>query len=839
MRIAGSVNTSEQVDMAKSQCRLLESPEPNHHSWNDKLREAWLMLLVVTSVFLLIALASYDVNDSGWSLVNSHELVNNQSGLMGAWLADLVFSFMGYLAYGIPVFMLWEAINTYRYRQTIMDGYRVVGMGMSILGIFLGCFSACALASLYDYSPDDSMPLGAGGILGLSILEFARPILGVAGSTLILSGMLLTALTLYLNLSWFWLIDKTCDSVAYLFKVSVRTFLRGFNLGSFWLLIQLQDFGHVLWLQLGVLSKKIASMLKPKNKIYDHSQSVREQVPPNLDLNHHMVDTTTLADPHFVPEKNYSERVQTVLPVMNNSSAGDDLSKLNADDMVFEPNDQSQVAVILPEETLLDSPNGASGKGYSHADIETLSVNLEERLKDFAIIVKVVAVHPGPVVTLFEVQPAPGIKVNKITNLAKDLARSLAVMSVRVVEIIPGKSVIGIEIPNQQREMVYFRELIESSSYKEEDQVLSLALGQDIGGTPVVANLAAMPHLLVAGTTGSGKSVGVNAMILSILYKATPDQVRMLMVDPKMLELSVYEGIPHLLAPVVTDMKKAANGLCWCVAEMERRYQLMAALGVRNLEGFNNKVAVAQDIGEPVYDPLQSDGLQPQPLTPLPYIIVVIDEFADMMMIVGKKVEESIARIAQKARAAGIHLILATQRPSVDVITGLIKANIPARISFLVSSKIDSRTILDQGGAEQLLGHGDMLYLAPGTSVPVRIHGAFVSDDEVHRVVADWKKKGVPQYMEDILSAQNAGVNSEGSQLGSMSGLEQDALYDEAVAFVLESRRASISAVQRKLKIGYNRAARMIEAMKAAGLVSEMESSGGREVLVPPQNAEV
>ena len=434
--------------------------------------------------------------------------------------------------------------------------------------------------------------------------------------------------------------------------------------------------------------------------------------------------------------------------------------------------------------------------------------------------------------------------MSRTSGLAKDLARSLAVISVRVVEVIPGKPVVGIEIPNEDREMVRLSQVLSSKVYDDSSSALTLALGHDIAGSPVVADLARMPHLLVAGTTGSGKSVGLNAMLLSLLFKASPEEVRLIMVDPKMLELAVYEGIPHLLTPVVTDMKDAANALRWCVAEMERRYRLMAALGVRNMSGFNRKVKDAAKAGEPITDPLWvSDPLldEPEPapaLEPLPYIVVVIDEFADMMMIVGKKVEELIARIAQKARAAGIHLILATQRPSVDVITGLIKANVPTRIAFQVSSKVDSRTILDQGGAEQLLGHGDMLYLPTGSPIPVRVHGAFVDDDEVHRVVESWKSLGEPNYLDTILDARTDAEllpGQAGGQEDEDAG-EEDALYDEAVAFVTESGRASISAVQRKFRIGYNRAARMVEEMERAGVVSPMNSNGSREVLAhaPP-----
>ena len=471
-----------------------------------------------------------------------------------------------------------------------------------------------------------------------------------------------------------------------------------------------------------------------------------------------------------------------------------------------------------------------------------MSKLLELKLKDFGIDIEVIAVNPGPVITRFEVQPAPGVKVSRISNLVKDLARSLAVISVRVVEVIPGKTVIGIEIPNEKREIIQLSQVLSSPEFDRAGSSLSMALGHDIIGSPVIVDLARMPHLLVAGTTGSGKSVGVNAMILSLLYKSTPEQVRLIMIDPKMLELSVYDGIPHLLTPVITDMKDAANGLRWCVSEMERRYKLMSALGVRNLAGFNKKVSDAKKLNKPLLDPIwmpdplvAEDDLTPPELEPLPNIVVVVDELADMMMVVGKKVEELIARIAQKARAAGIHLILATQRPSVDVLTGLIKANVPTRLSFMVQSKVDSRTILGEGGAEQLLGHGDMLFLPPGAGIPTRVHGAFVSDEEVHRVVADCRTRGEPVYIEEITQSsdlvESGGLGSFG---GEGEGDEGDALYDEAVRFVTETRRASISSVQRKLRIGYNRAARMIESMESAGVVSEMGTNGSREVIAPP-----
>ena len=495
---------------------------------------------------------------------------------------------------------------------------------------------------------------------------------------------------------------------------------------------------------------------------------------------------------------------------------------------------KAQVSGSFPSLDLLEK--GQPGKpmgGYTHQVLETLSRDVEQHLLDFGIQVDVVAVHPGPVITRFELQLAAGIKVSRLTALAKDLARSLSVTSVRVVEIIPGKTVVGIELPNPNRAMVYLSDVLSADVYQQAHSPLTLALGVDIAGHPMVVDLAKMPHLLVAGTTGSGKSVGINAMILSLLLKSGPDQVRLIMVDPKMLELSVYDGIPHLLTPVVTDMKEAASALRWCVAEMERRYRLMASLGVRNLAGFNVKVTEAAANGElltdPLWKPTDSMDEQAPALTALPYIVVVIDELADMMMVVGKKVEQLIARIAQKARAAGIHLILATQRPSVDVLTGLIKSNIPTRISFQVSSKIDSRTILDQQGAEQLLGHGDMLFLAPGTGAPLRVHGAFVDDQEVHRIADDWRARGEPQYIEEI--TQLLGDGPDGGTDEGAATEEADALYDQAVSFVVQTRKASISAVQRRFKIGYNRAARLVEEMERTGLVGPLEGCF-RDVLV-------
>ena len=704
-------------------------------------------------------------------------------GRAGAWCADVLFSLFGLFAFLFPLLLFLHSSVVFRerYHSSRFHGelftLRTVGLCLCLI-----CGTALVALHMGDSLP---MPAMAGGILGQQIVELLLPVLSFHGTTLIMLALLLFGITLLTDLSWFVLLDRV---------------------GSITLAL-------LRWVAAAI------AKLRERIGIYLERRALEKEREPqgSGDMDQHQ----------------HHQRQQRQEPVLSIPQPEPPEPDQHSPKSLPDQADQDPAIGEKPTVDLLDPPDKSQSKGFSAESLETLSRLLEGKLKDFGVDAQVVAVHPGPVITRFEIQPAPGIKVSKITNLAKDLARSLAVVSVRVVEVIAGKSVVGIEIPNDDREIVYFSELIASSTFADSDSPLTMALGHDIGGQPVVANLAKMPHLLVAGTTGSGKSVGVNAMILSLLYKSDPEQVRLIMVDPKMLELSVYEGIPHLLTPVITDMKEAANGLRWCVAEMERRYQLMAALGVRNIAGFNRKIEQAIEAGEPLVDPLYQpvsmDDRAPA-LDTLPFIVVVIDEFADMIMIVGKKVEELIARIAQKARAAGIHLILATQRPSVDVITGLIKANVPTRISFQVSSKIDSRTILDQGGAEQLLGHGDMLYLPPGTSLPVRVHGAFVSDEEVHRVVADWKKRGLPNYIEDVLS----GGSDPGDGFADGGDAEQDPLYDQAVAFVTESRKASISSVQRRLKIGYNRSANIIEAMERAGVISSAGSNGNREVIAPP-----
>ena len=759
---------------------------------SSRVREGIMFGWLVLAAFLSLALISYDRVDPGWSYVGSAKNIANSAGRIGAWSADLLLTLFGFLAWMVPVILVLKAIKVFRYRHELSEWNSWLFLVRS-MGFILAIASGAALASLHYHAFNELLPQASGGIIGRSVIEQFLPAFNVTGSTLLLMALFLLGVTLYTDLSWF----RLMDSVGY-WSLRFAVFCKAQAI--------------ILYLSLKEKVEARAEKLPKKSII-----PVRKQEPA---LKMREEDTTPVP-PKIVEKRVEKPKVPVIvppplkektLPLLENTPLGS-----------------------LPTVSLLDEARH-SGKAMSPESLDEMSRLLELKLKDFNVDVEVVAVHPGPVITRFEIQPSPGTKASKITNLASDLARSLAVVSVRVVEVIPGKSVMGIEIPNDDRETVFFSEIIASKTFDNAESPISLALGHDISGQPVIVDLARMPHLLVAGTTGSGKSVGINAMILSMLFKSSPEDVRLIMIDPKMLELSIYDGIPHLLAPVVTDMKEAANALRWCVAEMERRYKLMAHMGVRNIAGYNRKVKEGIERGEPLrdpfYHPVSAEDVAPE-LNTLPFIVVVVDEFADMMMIVGKKVEELIARIAQKARAAGIHLILATQRPSVDVITGLIKANVPTRISFQVSSKIDSRTIIDQGGAEQLLGHGDMLYLPPGTSVPVRIHGAFVADDEVHRVVADWQQRGTPDFVEEILNGISEG--SEGSAFsGGLDNSEQDPLYDEAVAFVTESRRASISSVQRQLKVGYNRAARMIEAMEAAGVVSPAFNNGNREVIAPP-----
>ena len=648
--------------------------------------------------------------------------------------------------------------------------------------------TSCALATLH-FSPEGFNET-AGGIIGQIVGESLESVMKLLGASTLLFVLWIASVSLFLGISWFSVMD---------------------GIGRACLL---------------AFEKARAKLDELKDKAEGRRQAAARQDIVKVEKKRQ--------------EGRQKPRIEPVMPTLEPSTRAEKERQVP----LFDP----PAAGELPPLSLLDDPPEQK-TGYSEESLEAMSRLVELKLVDFGIEVEVKSVSPGPVITRFELDPAPGVKVSQIANLAKDLARSLSVVSVRIVEVIPGKSFIGLEIPNENRQLVTLGEILRSRAYDDLASPVTLALGKDIGGNSVVADLARMPHLLIAGTTGSGKSVAINAMVLSILYKTQPEQVRLIMIDPKMLELSVYEDIPHLLAPVVTDMKEAANALRWCVAEMDRRYRLMAALGVRNIGGYNRKVKDAIDAGEPIKDPTftpppfedEDNPIEHPTLTPLPFIVVVIDELADMMMIVGKKVEELIARLAQKARASGIHMLLATQRPSVDVITGLIKANVPSRIAFQVSAKVDSRTILDQQGAENLLGHGDMLYLPPGTSLPIRVHGAFVADHEVHSVVRHLKKSGQPRYIEEIVegpSSPTPGLAGIDPLPADSADAEQDPLYDQAVQVVMETRKASISGVQRRLKIGYNRAARMVESMEAAGLVGPLQANGSREILVPAAAAE-
>ncbi len=748
------------------------------------LREAALILALAVAAWLLLALLSFAPDDPGFSHTGSRDTVANLAGASGAWVADVLSTLLGWFAYLLPIAFAMLALRLFWSRRRPLALDRMT-LALRLIGFVITLASGCVLAYMHIASGSELLPSGSGGILGLWLGEGIHATLGLPGGTLMMLAVFLLGITLFTGLSWFALAEALGQAA-----VASVTAMRD----------------RLLKFQADRQAKAEARLEQQKRRQRVELEVERQQARPKV----------AIEKPKAKIEP--APRVQR-----------------EKQRKLFDAPVQGE----LPPLDLLDATEPHERRSMSDASLEAMSRMLELKLKDFGVEVEVVAVHPGPVITRFEIQPAAGVKVSRISGLAKDLARSLAVISVRVVEVIPGKSTVGIEIPNEDREIVRLREVLASKEYDSANSNLSLVLGKDIAGQPVVVDLARMPHLLVAGTTGSGKSVGVNAMLLSLLFKSSPEEVRLIMVDPKMLELSVYEGIPHLLTPVVTDMKEAAAALRWCVAEMERRYRLLASLGVRNLAGYNRKVKDAEKAGTPLADPLWKPPTvfegevppQAPTLATLPQIVVVIDEFADMIMIVGKKVEELIARIAQKARAAGIHLVLATQRPSVDVITGLIKANIPTRISFQVSSKVDSRTILDQGGAEQLLGHGDMLYLPPGTAVPIRVHGAFVADDEVHRVVSDWCRRGEPDYLPEVLEGPAEGDSAGGGSSGDAE--QDDPLYDEAVAFVLESRRASISAVQRKLRIGYNRAARMIESMEAAGVVSSMDSNGSREVLAP------
>ena len=819
----------------------------------QRLLETGLIISTFAAVFILCALISFDPADPSWSQTGEFVNVKNITGTAGAWVADILLLTFGWLAYLVPVAIQLFGYLLFKQPHRIFQ-LDYTTLALRVIGFALFITSATAISSI---NFDDIYNFSSGGVVGDVIATAMMPTFNFTGTSILLLCFFFAGLTLLTGISWVQFVDFVGKWVMKAFYFLCEQF-------SAWLHREKEAVKDI------ATTEPDANFVEPENEPAISFNDADEEEPKPVKAKQKPAEK---ADDDF---KGFDE-LDDILDQEIGFSALDDesfdtVSALNALDQspVVEPEkpvttvvsparpmpkpkpayqppptakekfeallEEQPPANPLPSLDLLDRPDKAKNP-LSQEELDGISRLVETKLLDFNIQAAVVGVYPGPVVTRFELDLAPGIKVAKITGLAKDLARSLSAVSVRVVEVIPGKTYVGLELPNKHREIVRLSEVINAPKFESNPSPLTMVLGKDIAGEPVCADLGKMPHLLVAGTTGSGKSVGVNVMILSLLYKSGPDDVRMIMIDPKMLELSVYEGIPHLLCEVVTDMKEAANALRWCVGEMERRYKLMSALGVRNLKGYNQKVLDAKEAGQPILDPLfkDTDGMAdgPEELDKLPSIVVVIDEFADMMMIVGKKVEELIARIAQKARAAGIHLVLATQRPSVDVITGLIKANIPTRMAFQVSSKIDSRTILDQQGAENLLGMGDMLYLPPGTSVPVRVHGAFVDDHEVHAVVDDWKKRGKPNYIDEILSGDATEEILLPGETSEDGDEESDPLYDEAVSFVIETGKVSVSSVQRKLRVGYNRAARLVEQMETSGIVSAPGHNGAREVLVP------
>ena len=821
----------------------------------QRLLETGLIISTFAAIFILCALISFDPADPSWSQTGEFRNVKNITGTAGAWVADILLLTFGWLAYLVPAAIQLFGYLLFKQPHRILQ-LDYTTLALRIIGLALFVTSATAISSI---NFDDIYNFSSGGVVGDVIATAMMPAFNFTGTSILLLCFFFAGLTLLTGVSWVDFVDYLGDLMVRLYRF-ITSYIKG-------------------WIN----RERIAANTNSDNVDAQFNDDLTEQLEAPVEAKNNAPQKainkpqTPFTEPQISDDYSPFDELDDILDQEIGFSAIDDepmdtAAALNALDQsqVVEPEkpvttvvsparpmpkakpayqppptakekfeqllDQEPPPGPLPSLDLLDRPDKAKNP-ISQEELDVVSRLVETKLLDFNVQATVVGVYPGPVVTRFELDLAPGIKVSKITGLSKDLARSLSAISVRVVEVIPGKTYIGIELPNKHREIVRLSEVINAPKFEQNPSPLTMVLGKDIAGQPVCADLGKMPHLLVAGTTGSGKSVGVNVMILSLLYKSGPDDVRMIMIDPKMLELSVYEGIPHLLCEVVTDMKEAANALRWCVGEMERRYKLMSALGVRNLKGYNQKVLDAKEAGYPIMDPLfkDTDGMKdgPDELEKLPSIVVVIDEFADMMMIVGKKVEELIARIAQKARAAGIHLVLATQRPSVDVITGLIKANIPTRMAFQVSSKIDSRTILDQQGAENLLGMGDMLYLPPGTSVPERVHGAFVDDHEVHAVVNDWKARAKPNYIDEILNGDATEDILLPGEASESADEESDPLYDEAVAFVIETGKVSVSSVQRKLRVGYNRAARLVEQMETSGIVSSPGHNGARDVLVP------
>ena len=775
-----------------------------------RLREVLLITATAIGLFLLLALVTYHYTDRSWSNTGNG-VIHNAAGRVGAEIASGLLSLFGYPGYIFPCLFVLLFWSIYREGWKADDGKHLFRIVLLIIGLVIVLLSACGLSNIWLTATSHFLPMSAGGILGAVVSKALVQTFNPAGGSLLLVALLLAGITLLSGLSWVAVSEK-------LVALSSQMLTSGFR--------SMRD--------KAVDYKTQKERRQELNRRYQEASLTTKSVPEKF-MAAATQELPTLKKAFTVQPQNKSVNEKT----MPNGMATGVFASAMAIDNKRGASAKVKSDGFLPSLSLLDTPPVTQKSNISEEKLAEMSASLEQHLAHFGVEAQVVGVATGPVVMRFELNLAPGMKVSKVSNLDKDLARSMATASVRVVEIIPGKPYIGIEIPNQNRELVCLKELLVSEQYQKSQSPLTLVLGKDIAGKPVISDLQKMPHLLVAGTTGSGKSVSLNAMILSMLFKSTPEKLRFIMIDPKMLELSIYKDIPHLLAPVVTDMDQANNALRWCIGEMERRYRLMSKLGARNLESLNLKIKAAIDKGESIKDPLfipSGEAGEEAPVLDqvLPYIVILIDELADMMMVVGKKVEQLIARIAQKARAAGMHMILATQRPSVDVITGLIKANIPARMAFSVSSRVDSRTILDQQGAHQLLGYGDMLALMPGESLPQRRHGSYVSDQELHQVTDALRASGEPQYISVIVDELDDLVEIAGiDPVSRDDNAENDPLYDQAVAIVCETRRASISLVQRRLKIGYNRAANLLEAMETARLVSTMSSSGVREVLIP------